>query len=97
MKELEITIYRAVKAAYAGGADWAAYTDAGLLRMGAAEDASILAPYRAENWNVFTEEEYNAVKQQVIAVHDTLPTEATTSPSVAPIEYKYVNVTYYEQ
>ena len=97
MKELEITIYRAVKAAYAGGADWAAYTDAGLIRMGAAEDASILAPYRAENWNVFTEEEYNAVKQQVIAVHDTLPTEATTSPSVAPIEYKYVNVTYYEQ
>ncbi|MBR4469786.1 MAG: BMP family ABC transporter substrate-binding protein [Erysipelotrichaceae bacterium] len=97
MKELEITIYRAVKAAYAGGADWAAYTDAGLIRMGAAEDASILAPYRAENWNVFTEEEYNAVKQQVIAVHNTLPTEATTSPSVAPIEYKYVNVTYYEQ
>jgi basic membrane protein A len=97
MKDLEITIYRAVKAAYAGGAEWSAYTDAGLIRLGAKEDGAILAPYRAENWQVFTEEEYNAVKQQVIAVHDTLPTEVD-GVNGAPVDgYKYVNVTYFEQ
>ena len=97
MKDLEITIYRAVKAAYAGGAEWSAYSDAGLIRLGAAEDGAILAPYRAENWNTFTEEEYNAVKQQVIAVHDSLPTEVD-GVNGAPIDgYKYVNITYFEQ
>jgi len=97
MKDLEITIYRAVKAAYAGGAEWSAYSDAGLIRLGAKEDGAILAPYRAENWNTFTEEDYNAVKQQVIAVHDSLPTEVD-GVNGAPIDgYKYVNITYFEQ
>ena len=40
MKELETTIYNAVKAAYAGGADWKFYTDAGLQRLGAKEGAA---------------------------------------------------------
>ena len=53
---------------------------------------------RFASGNTFTEEDYNAVKQQVIAVHDTLPTEVD-GVNGAPVEgaYKYVNVTYFEQ
>ena len=97
MKDLETAVSRAVKAAYAGGAEWAAYTGPGMIRMGAAEGASVLAPYREENWNSLSKEEYKAVRQQAAAVHDAIPTEASTSPSVVPVEYGYVNLTYYEQ
>ncbi|MBR3265620.1 MAG: BMP family ABC transporter substrate-binding protein [Erysipelotrichaceae bacterium] len=97
MKELELTIYNAVKAAYAGGSDWAFYTNAGLQRLGAKEGASIIAPYRAENWKTFTEDDYKAVNEKAIAVHDTLPTEASGTNG-APLDgYKYVKVTYFEQ
>ena len=97
MKELEGTIYNAVKAAYAGGADWAFYTDAGLQRLGAKEGAAILAPYRAENWNTLTEDDYNAITAAAIAVHDSLPTEASGTNG-APLDgYKFVKVTYFEQ
>ena len=97
MKELETTIYNAVKAAYAGGAEWKAYTDAGLQRLGAKEGASVIAPYRAENWNTFTEDDYKATVEKAISVHDTLPTE-TSGTNGAPLDtYKYVKVTYFEQ
>ena len=97
MKELEFTIYNAVKAAYAGGDAWKAYTDAGLQRLGAKEGAAIIAPYRAENWNNLTEADYNEIVTKAIAVHDTLPTEVS-GVNGAPIDgYKYVNITYFEQ
>ena len=97
MKELEGTIYNAVKAAYAGGAEWAAYTDAGLQRLGAKEGAAILAPYRAENWNTLTEDDYNAITAAAVAVHDSLPTEASGTNG-APLDgYKFVKITYFEQ
>ena len=97
MKELETTIYNAVKAAYAGGDEWKAYTDAGLQRLGAKEGASVIAPYRAENWNTFTEDDYKAVVDKAIAVHDTLPTEAS-GVNGAPLDgYKYVKVNYFVQ
>ncbi len=97
MKELETTIYNAVKAAYAGGADWDYYNKAGLLRMGAKEGAAIIAPYRAENWNVLTEDDYKAITESAILVHDSLPTEAD-GVNGAPLQgYKYVTVTYFEQ
>ncbi len=98
MKELEVTIYNAVKAAYAGGADWKFYNDAGLLRIGAKEGAAILAPYRAENWKVLTQEDYDAISAKAIELHDVLPTESSNGGNVAPLDgYKYVNVTYFEQ
>ena len=97
MKELEVTIYNAVKAAYAGGAEWKAYTDAGLLRLGAKEGAAIIAPYRAENWNVLTQADYDAISAKAVALHDALPTEVS-GVNGAPLDvYKYVNVTYFEQ
>ena len=97
MKELEVTIYNAVKAAYAGGAEWKAYTDAGLLRLGAKEGAAIIAPYRAENWNVLTQADYDAISAKAVELHDALPTEAS-GVNGAPLDvYKYVNVTYFEQ
>lgn len=97
MKELESTIYNAVKAAYAGGSDWSFYTEAGLQRLGAKEGAAIIAPYRAENWNTLTEEQYNAISELAITAHDSLPTE-TSGVNGAPLDtYKYVNVTYFEQ
>ena len=97
MKELEVTIYNAVKAAYAGGADWKFYTDAGLQRLGAKEGAAIIAPYRAENWNVLTQEDYDAISAKAIELHDTLPTEVS-GVNGAPLDvYSYVNVTYFEQ
>ena len=97
MKELEVTIYNAVKAAYAGGSDWKFYTDAGLQRLGAKEGAAIIAPYRAENWNVLTQADYDAISAKAIEVHDVLPTEVS-GVNGAPLDvYKYVNVTYFEQ
>ena len=97
MKELEITIYNAVKAAYAGGADWEFYNKAGLLRLGAKEGAAVIAPYRAENWNVLTQDDYDAISASAIQVHDALPTEAD-GVNGAPLDgYKYVVVTYFEQ
>ena len=97
MKGLELTIYNAVKAAYAGGAEWSAYTDAGLQRLGAKEGASTIAPYRAENWKTFTEDDYKAVIEKAIAVHNTLPTETSGTNGAPLTTYKYVKVTYLEQ
>ncbi len=96
MKSLENTIYDAVKAAYAGGADWARYTDAGLLRLGAKESAAIIAPYRAENWRVFTQEQYDAVNAKVVELHDSLSTDVKTIDEVKAGLSK-VTVTYIEK
>ena len=96
MKSLENTIYDAVAAAYAGGADWARYTDAGLLRLGAKESAAIIAPYRAENWRTFTQEQYDAVNTKVIELHDSLSTDVKTIDEVAAGLTK-VKVTYIEK
>ena len=96
MKELETTIYNAVKAAYAGGADWAYYNKDYLI-MGAKEGAAVIAPYRAENWNTLTEDDYNAITASATQLHDALPTEADGTNG-APLDgYKYVTVTYFEQ
>ncbi|MBO4919363.1 MAG: BMP family ABC transporter substrate-binding protein [Erysipelotrichaceae bacterium] len=97
MKELEVTIYNAVKAAYAGGAEWKAYTDAGLLRLGAKEGAAIIAPYRAENWKVLTQADYDAISAKAVELHDALPTEASGDNGRPLDVYKYVNVNYFEQ
>ena len=83
MKSLENTIYNAVSAAYAGGADWAKYTEAGLIRLGAKEEAAIIAPYRAENWRTFTQEQYDAVNAKVIELHDSLSTDTKTIEEVS--------------
>ena len=97
MKSLENTIYNAVEAAYKGGADWAKYTDAGLIRLGAKEEAAIIAPYRAENWKNFTEADYKALNEKVVSIHDSLPTEVD-GVNGAPIDhYKFVKVTYVEK
>jgi basic membrane protein A len=96
MKELETTIYNAVKAAYAGGADWEYYNKDYLI-MGAKEGAAVIAPYRAENWQVLTEDDYNAITLSATQLHDALPTDADGTNG-APLEgYKYVTVTYFEQ
>ena len=96
MKSLENTIYDAVKAAYAGGAEWARYTDAGLLRLGAKESAAIIAPYRAENWRTFTQEQYDAVNAKVIELHDSLSTDVKTIDEVKAGLTK-VAVSYFEK
>ena len=96
MKELETTIYNAVKAAYAGGADWEYYNKDYLI-MCAKEGAAVIAPYRAENWQVLTEDDYNAITLSATQLHDALPTDADGTNG-APLEgYKYVTVTYFEQ
>lgn len=96
MKSLENTIYDAVAAAYAGGSDWARYTDAGLIRLGAKEKAAIIAPYRAENWRTFTQEQYDAVNAKVVELHDSLSTDTKTIEEVSAGLTKVV-VTYIEK
>ena len=65
----------------------------GLLKEGAA----IIAPYRAENWNVLTQADYDAISAKAVALHDALPTEVS-GVNGAPLDiYKYVNLTYFEQ
>ena len=102
MKDMEGSIYNAVKAAYAGGSEWAAYTDncttEGIITLGTAEGGAVIADYRAENWNNLTQEDYDGAYAILATLHSTLPTNAD-GVNGAPIEgkYKYVNVTYYEQ
>ncbi|HQA85053.1 MAG TPA: BMP family ABC transporter substrate-binding protein, partial [Erysipelotrichaceae bacterium] len=92
MKSLENTVEDAVTAAFAGGDAWKAYTEKGLITLGAAEDAAVIAPYRAENWRVLTQEQYDAITTKTIEVHDTLATEAD-GVNGAPIMERYTLVT----
>ena len=92
MKSLENTVEDAVTAAFAGGDAWKAYTEKGLITLGAAEDAAVIAPYRAENWRVLTQEQYDAITTKTIEVHATLATEAD-GVNGAPIMERYTLVT----
>ena len=76
MKSLANTVEDAVRAAFEGGDAWKYYTENGLITLTAAEDAAVIAPYRAENWNVLTQEQYDAIYAKTIEVHATIATEA---------------------
>ncbi len=92
MKSLANTVEDAVRAAFEGGDAWKYYTENGLITLGAAEDAAVIAPYRAENWNVLTQEQYDAIYDKAIEVHATIATEAD-GENGAPIEGRYTLVT----
>jgi basic membrane protein A len=92
MKSLANTVEDAVRAAFEGGDAWKYYTENGLITLTAAEDAAVIAPYRAENWNVLTQEQYDAIYAKTIEVHATIATEAD-GENGAPIEGRYTLVT----
>lgn len=102
MKDMEGSIYGAVKAACEDGADWKAYTDAcspdSIIKLGYAENGACIAPYRTENWKNLTQAQYDEAHKILETVKADLHTDEDGNNG-APIvgDYKYVNVTYYEQ
>ena len=47
--------------------------------------------------DTLTEDDYNAITAAAVAVHDSLPTEASGTNG-APLDgYKFVKITYFEQ
>ena len=75
MKDVKSVVYNALKAAFEDGKAWGVYTANGLRRLGAKDDAAMLAPYRAENWISLSKEDYDAIKTKAVSVSGTLPTE----------------------
>lgn len=102
MKDMEGSIYAAVKAGFTSDADWAKYTDAcsadSIVKLGYAEGGACIADYRAENWNTLTQEQYDAAHTKLAAVKDSLLTDAD-GVNGAPVTagLKYVVVDYIEQ
>ena len=102
MKDMEGTIYTAVKAAWEDGDAWKTYTDNctkdGIIVADSATGGATVAPYRAENWKNVTEEDFNNARLLLSEIRSTLSTDAD-GVNGAPIEgkYEYVDVTYFAQ
>lgn len=101
MKDMEGSIYTAVKAGYESEADWKEYTDNcttdGIIDLGYAEGGACIAAYRAENWKTLTQEQYDAAHTKLVEIASTLKTDAD-GENGAPIDgLKYVKVEYITQ
>ncbi|MBQ6655459.1 MAG: BMP family ABC transporter substrate-binding protein [Erysipelotrichaceae bacterium] len=92
MKSLENTVYNAVKAAYAGGDEWAAYTKA-LQTLGAKEEATTIAQ-TWDRFNSFGQADFDAIYAKLAGgLHDELPVNSTYNDPTE-MTLTYVNLKY---
>lgn len=101
MKDMEGSIYAAVKAGFVSETEWKKYADActaeDIVRLGYAEGGARIADYRAENWKTLTKEQYDAAHTKLVEISGSLKTDADGTNG-APIDmFKYIKVDYITQ
>ncbi|MBQ6477898.1 MAG: Ig-like domain-containing protein [Erysipelotrichaceae bacterium] len=92
MKDYESLVCNTLAAAFAGGSEWAFYTENGLQNVGAAQNAVMLAPYREVNWNRLSKTEYEALLNKTSVAHNTIPTEVDANNGMPTKEYYYLDL-----
>ena len=91
VNNIELLVYNAVKAAYAGSDEWGRYAGKNIFTAGIREDGVSLAPYRTVNWRALTKSEYDILKQRasyalsISASEDAFDT-AYDGLTIAPFE-----------
>ena len=64
VNNIELLVYNAVKAAYAGSGEWGRYAGKDIFMADVRENGVSLAPYRSINWRSLTKTEYDILKQR---------------------------------
>ena len=64
VNDVELLVYNAVKAAYAGSGEWGRYAGKNIFKASAKENGVSLAPYRSINWRTLTKSDYDLLKQR---------------------------------